>query len=106
MNALRCLSKSAHKSQSTFTRQAMFFTPGIFLLMIGALIIFIPGLFRILLAGALIFFGVIFSYAAWKFIQLKRNFHQAVRTLEGQIIIQGMNVSERKRPPSDEIIIH
>lgn len=106
MNALRCLTKPYKSSQSSFKKQALFFTPGIFLLMIGALIIFIPGLFRVLLAGALIFFGIVFSFAAWKFIQLKRNFHQAVRTLEGQIIIQGMNVSERKRPQTDEIIIH
>ena len=87
-------------------RQAILFVPGAFLLGIGALIILIPGLFKVLFAGALIFFGVLFSIGAWKFIQLKRNFHHAVRTLQGQIIIQGMNVPQKERPAPEDIIIH
>lgn len=64
------------------------FIPGVFFLALGVLALLAPWLVAGVVAAILLFLGAVFSFLAWKVLQLKKRFDAFSRQLQGSIIIQ------------------
>ena len=90
------------------SRRSFPFIPGVFFLALGMIVLLAPKFFVAVLASVFFFIGFIFCYAAWKFIQFKRQIVQLTRDLDGKIQVQAFHVHRPEGEGSDDkkIVYH
>lgn len=68
----------------TISPLTLLFIPGVFLLLLGVLVVMAPRFFLIAIAAVFVFFGALFSIAAWKILRWKKNFEQLAKNLNAE----------------------
>ena len=71
----------------------LFFTPAIFLILIGIGLILMPGLFLLLLATFFLTIGFLASFLIWKFLQFKSRIEKLSKELNARVIVQGVQLT-------------
>jgi hypothetical protein len=91
-------------------RRSFPFIPGLAFIVLGLLVLFAPRLLIAAIATVLFMIGGLLCFAAWKFVQFKRQLTNLARDLDGRIQVQAFHVKEPKTPSSDgddkKIIYH
>ena len=73
---------------------ALYFVPGAFLVMLAFAMMAAPKLFIFLIAGFFLCSGVLLSYAAWRFVTLKKRVETIFKDLSGRIVIHGLEIQD------------
>lgn len=81
------ISYSVHASN-----KALFFIPGVFLILLGAIAIMAPMLLIAAVSFFLLFFGIFFVFLAVKFLRMKKKFEEMTKQFQGRVIVQGVEV--------------
>jgi len=98
------LRESRHQFGDTFRttvvergKRSIPFMPGLFFIVLGALVLFVPKLLIAAFAGLFLFLGALLCYGGWKFMQFRHQLSNVAKQLEGKIQIQTFQV----RMPED-----
>ena len=89
----------------------MYFIPCSFFVAIGLLIFMVPEWIFHLLALSFMFVGCCLAFFVSKFIKLKKRIENTVNSIQGRVLIQGLDVSdpfesEAEEPEEKKIILH
>lgn len=73
-------------------RRYVFFSPGLFLIVLGLAVVLMPKLFLFFIAAFFLTVGILACLLIWKFLQFKQKFESLSKEFQGQVIVQGVRV--------------
>ena len=76
------------------SQKALFFGPGVLLVLVGVLALIAPRFIAALIALFFIFLGAGFCYITWKFMQLRSKFEKFTQEFDGKIYVQGVDIHD------------
>lgn len=70
----------------------MFFSPGLFLILLGVAVFLAPKFFLFIIATFFLTVGCFACFLIWKFLQFKQKFEKLSKEFKGQVVVQGIRV--------------
>ena len=83
---------------SSARRNAIWFTPGVTLILVGLVALLAPQLVIAVLATIFVFAGAVVCFLGWKLIQLKNKVEKFAKQFDGRVVIQGVNLQTESPP--------
>jgi hypothetical protein len=72
--------------------QLPLFGPGLFVILLGMMVLLVPKLFIFLIATFFVVVGAFLCFLAWKVIQLKKKWENIRREFQGKFVVQGVQL--------------
>ncbi len=75
-------------------KRYVFFSPGLFLILLGVAVVLMPRLFLFFIAAFFLTIGLFACLLIWKFLQFKQKFDSLSKEFQGQVTVHGVAVKD------------